>query len=63
MLRGFTDVLLGAKQSETVTVTLSRYDLSIWDADAQGWRKPEGVFTFSIGASSRDFRLQGSLPL
>ena len=63
VLRGFTDVLLRAKQSENVTLTLSRYDLSVWDAAAQGWRKPDGAFTFSVGASSRDFRLSGSIPL
>ena len=63
VLRGFTDVLLGAGQSETVTITLSRYDLSVWDVVAQGWRKPDGAFTFSVGASSRDFRLKGSIPL
>ena len=63
MLRGFSDVLLGTGHSETVTLSLSRYDLSIWDVVAQGWRKPEGSFSFSIGASSRDFRLSGTLPL
>ena len=63
MLRGFADVLLGAGQSETITIALSRYDLSVWDTDAQGWRKPEGAFTFSVGASSRDLRLEGHIPL
>ena len=63
VLRGFSDVLLKPHQSETVTLTLSRYDLSVWDAVAQGWRKPKGSFTFSIGASSRDFRLRGSIPV
>ena len=63
MLRGFTDVLLGVHESETVSLTLSRYDLSIWDAGAQGWRKPDGKFTFSVGASSRDFRLSGTIPV
>ena len=63
VLRGFADVLLYPGQSKTVTLTLSRYDLSIWDSAAQGWRKPDGAFTFSVGASSRDFRLSGSIPL
>ncbi|KAI1795339.1 glycoside hydrolase superfamily [Ganoderma leucocontextum] len=63
VLRGFADVLLQPGQSQTVNLTLSRYDLSIWDSGAQGWRKPDGQFTFSVGASSRDFRLKGSIPL
>ncbi|OCH90098.1 beta-glucosidase [Obba rivulosa] len=62
LLRGFADVLLNPGETQTVRVTLSRYDLSVWDADAQGWRKPSGLFRFSVGASSRDFRLSGTLP-
>nr|QDK64609.1 beta-glucosidase 7 [Ganoderma lucidum] len=65
VLRGFSDVLLGPGESKVITLTLSRYDLSVWDTGpgAQGWRKPEGTFTFSVGASSRDFRLNGTIPL
>ena len=61
VLRGFADVLLSPGESGTVTITLSRYALSVWDVDAQGWRKPDGDTTFSVGASSRDFRLEGSI--
>ncbi|PIL26477.1 hypothetical protein GSI_12235 [Ganoderma sinense ZZ0214-1] len=61
--RGFSDVLLEPGESKAVTITLSRYDLSIWDSGAQGWRKPEGIFTFSVGASSLDFRLNGTIPI
>ena len=63
VLKGFADVFLNKGQRKTVTITLSRYDLSIWDNVAQGWRKPSGKFTFSVGASSRDFRLKGSIPV
>ena len=63
VLKGFDAIAIKAGQSKTVTLTLSRYDLSIWDVVAQGWRKPDGKITFSVGASSRDFRLQGSIPL
>ncbi|EJF60355.1 hypothetical protein DICSQDRAFT_201362 [Dichomitus squalens LYAD-421 SS1] len=63
VLRGFSDVLLNPGESRTVSLTLSRYDLSVWDTVAQGWRKPSGRFTFSVGASSRDFRLKGSIPV
>lgn len=63
VLKGFADVDIKPGQSKTVTLTLSRYDLSIWDVTAQGWKKPEGKITFSVGASSRDFRLKGSIPV
>ncbi|EKM59357.1 glycoside hydrolase family 3 protein [Phanerochaete carnosa HHB-10118-sp] len=63
LLKGFTDIRLNQGETKTVTLTLSRYDLSIWDVVAQGWVKPQGRITFSVGASSRDFRLEGTIPL
>ncbi|KAJ3513385.1 hypothetical protein NLJ89_g2980 [Agrocybe chaxingu] len=63
VLRGFTNTELRAGEQKTVTITLSRYDLSIWDTERQGWRKPEGQFGVTVGASSRDTRLKGSVPL
>ncbi|OJT07008.1 hypothetical protein TRAPUB_2138 [Trametes pubescens] len=63
VLRGFEDIQVPAHGSAQGKITLSRYDLSVWDVDAKGWRKPSGEFTFSIGASSRDFRLKGTVPL
>ncbi|KAJ3559673.1 hypothetical protein NM688_g207 [Phlebia brevispora] len=63
ILRGFDDVFLECGETKTVTITLSRYDLSIWDTVSQGWLKPNGKISFSVGASSRDFRLQGTVPV
>ncbi|KAF9468335.1 glycoside hydrolase family 3 protein [Collybia nuda] len=62
LLRGFTNVELGSGRRTTVTMTLSRYDLSFWDTTAQGWRKPEGTMRVTVGASSRDARLHGRIP-
>ena len=39
----------------------SRRDLSIWDAVAQGWRKPTGTIEFSVGANNRDLKLEGTV--
>ncbi|OSD03878.1 glycoside hydrolase family 3 protein [Trametes coccinea BRFM310] len=64
VLRGFEDVQdVRPGESRTVSITLSRYDLSVWDAEAQGWKKPAGKFEFSVGTSSRDFRLKGTIPV
>jgi hypothetical protein len=63
VLRGFTDVYLQPGESRSVTITLSRYDLSIWDVVSQSWIRPEGSYSISVGASSRDFRLNGTIPL
>ncbi|KAI0351205.1 glycoside hydrolase [Trametes cingulata] len=63
VLRGFADVEVPRGGSRTVEVTLSRYDLSVWDVEGRGWRRPEGTIGVSVGASSRDLRLRGSVPL
>ncbi|KAJ8591217.1 glycoside hydrolase family 3 protein [Rhizopogon salebrosus TDB-379] len=62
VLKGFTNVEVSPGQTAPVSITLSRYDLSVWDVVRQGWVKPEGTITFSVGASSRDFRLNGTIP-
>lgn len=63
VLKGFTDIELVPGQTGQASITISRYDLSVWDVVRQGWAKPNGTIGFSIGASSRDFRLNGTFPL
>lgn len=62
VLRGFDSVSVKPGQTKRVTMHLSRYDLSIWDVIAQGWRRPEGTIQVTVGASSRDKRLKARLP-
>ncbi|KAK7752827.1 hypothetical protein SLS62_005169 [Diatrype stigma] len=59
-LRGFEKVPLQPGEGKTVTIALTRRDLSFWDVEAQQWRIPEGVFNVYVGASSRDLRLNGT---
>ena len=63
VLRGFTDVELRPGEGKIVNVTLSRYDLSVWDVRSQSWTRASGTYSLSVGTSSRDFRLEGTLPL
>ena len=63
VLRGFSDVDMQPCEIQRVTIALSRYDLSIWDVFSQSWIRPEGTYSLSVGASSRDFRLNGAIPL
>jgi len=63
VLRGFSNVELQPAEKQTVAITLSRYDLSIWDVERQGWRRPDGEIGVTVGASSRDGRLKGSVPV
>jgi len=60
VLRGFSNVKLQPTEKQTVTITLSRYDLSIWDVEKQGWRRTDGEIGFTV---SRDGRLKGSVPV
>jgi beta-glucosidase len=63
VLRGFTDVDLQPGEEKSVNVTLSRYDLSVWDVPSQSWMRALGTYSLSVGASSRDFRLKCTIPL
>jgi hypothetical protein len=62
LLKGFTNIELQAGEKKSATINLSRYDLSIWDTVAQGWRRPQGTIRVTVGASSRDGRLEGTIP-
>ncbi|KAL6796240.1 family 3 glycoside hydrolase [Trichoderma sp. SZMC 28013] len=60
-LRGFAKLSLTAGQTSTATFNIRRRDLSYWDTSSQKWVVPSGSFGISVGASSRDIRLTGSL--
>ena len=60
-LRGFEKVFLNASESSVVEFTLMRRDLSYWDIVAQDWVVPAGEFGVSVGFSSRDIRLTGTI--
>ncbi|RDX56051.1 beta-glucosidase [Lentinus brumalis] len=60
-LKGFDSIFLAPGESTTVTMTLSRLDFSVWDVVSQSWQIPSGATGISVGASSRDLRLKGSL--
>lgn len=60
-LRGFTKLSLAPGASGTATFNLRRKDLSYWDIAKQNWVVPSGSFAVSVGASSRDIRLTGTI--
>ncbi|KAJ6508317.1 glycoside hydrolase family 3 protein [Mycena sanguinolenta] len=61
MLRGFDSVFIAPGETQSVTLQLSRFDVATWDVVQQRWQVPAGTIGISIGASSRDIRLSGSL--
>ncbi|RSM10911.1 hypothetical protein CDV31_007039 [Fusarium ambrosium] len=62
-LRGFEKPLLKVGETTTVTFNLTRRDLSIWDVVAQEWLLRQGNYVVSVGRSSRDLPLSGTLQL
>ena len=60
-LKGFDSVFLAPGASTTVSMSLSRLDFSVWDVTSQSWQIATGETGISVGASSRDLRLKGSI--
>ena len=63
VLRGFDKILLQPGESQSVTFSLARRDLSYWNVVAQQWQIPAGTFTLKVGMSSRDIQATGSVSL
>ncbi len=61
LLKGFQRVYLTPGQTQHVTFDLAWEDLANWDTTARGWLVTPGSFQVSVGSSSRDIRLAGSL--
>lgn len=62
-LRGFEKPVLDAGASATVSFPLTRRDLSTWDVVAQKWMLQKGEYPLSVGSSSRDLPLTGTLTI
>jgi beta-glucosidase len=62
-LRGFHKQVLEPGQTCTANFALTRKDLSIWGVAAQEWKLKKAVYQISVGDSSRNLPLTGSLTL
>ncbi|SDG45472.1 beta-glucosidase [Lentzea fradiae] len=60
-LRDFAKVVLDPGASTRVTMTLDQRAFALWDTAERTFRVPAGGFTVSVGASSRDLRLSGTV--
>jgi beta-glucosidase len=56
VLRGFEKQSLRVGESNDVTFSVRRRDVSYWDTAAQMWAVASGDYTFHVGASSQDIR-------
>ncbi|KAF8691858.1 Fibronectin type III-like domain, partial [Rhizoctonia solani] len=61
VLRGFDKVNLESGESKTVQLALSRYDLSIWGAQRQGWARMNGTVGVWVDSGSRNQILKGTI--
>lgn len=62
-LRGFARVRLEPGASEVVSLTLDARAFSFWHVPSHRWVVEGGAFEVSVGASSRDLRLSGTVEL
>lgn len=60
-LKAFQKVTLNPGEEKQVCITLDRRAFAIYSPEANTWLVPSGSFIISIGASSRDLRLQAGL--
>ena len=62
-LRGFEKPLLNPGETATVSFSLTRRDLSIWDIDAQNWQLQSGTYDIYVGSSSLTLPLSNTVTL
>ncbi|CZR58345.1 probable beta-glucosidase-related glycosidases [Phialocephala subalpina] len=62
-LRGFDKVSVQPNATAQVSFLLTRRDLSAWDVVAQKWQLQAAEYNVTIGASSRDLRLNTTLQI
>ncbi|CAE6422317.1 unnamed protein product [Rhizoctonia solani] len=62
-LKGFDSIHLQRGASTTVSMILSRYDLSYWNVTEQKWSLISGTTSVWIGPSSRSKKLTGSIAI
>jgi beta-glucosidase len=61
VLRGFEKVQLKKGETREIEFKITRRDVSFWDVAAGEWRIPSGEVVFSVGFSSRDLRVSGTM--
>ncbi len=62
-LKGFVKVVLAPGESSRVTVNLPPNAFAFWHPGRKAWTVEPGIFDIPVGASSRDIRLRGSIPV
>ncbi|PVH77190.1 glycoside hydrolase family 3 protein [Cadophora sp. DSE1049] len=62
-LKGFTKVYLEVAESKQVEIQLDRFAFSFWDELLRAWVEEKGIYTLSVGRSSAEIVLEGSVKI
>ncbi|MGO8670756.1 MAG: glycoside hydrolase family 3 C-terminal domain-containing protein, partial [Capsulimonadaceae bacterium] len=62
-LKGFQRESLTSGQSTPVTITLNQTSFSYWDVNSHAWQVVPGTYTISVGDSSRNIDLTGTVTI
>ena len=62
-MKGFKRVTLKSGDKSNVSIEVDIEDLRIWDENAKKFVTPSGEYTFMVGASSEDIRLEKKFTL
>ncbi|MBE6023067.1 MAG: glycosyl hydrolase [Cellulosilyticum sp.] len=62
-LKGFQKVFLNPGETKIITFSISKEDLTYFDATSQTWKMDEPSVTFQVGSSSRAIHLSDTLML
>ena len=60
-LKNFKKVKLEPGETAEISLPISALDLSFYDEETKSWKLENGEFIVSVGSSSRDIRLRGSV--
>jgi beta-glucosidase len=60
-LKGFAKVSLNPGQTKRVSITLQDRSFSVWSTNANAWKKVPGQYSVSVGDSSRNLPLKGTV--
>lgn len=60
-LKGFKKVFIKAGESAEISVTLNKRSFAFYNTEVSDWTVEGGVFEISVGASSRDIRLEAEI--
>ena len=63
LLKAFQKYALEAGESTAAKLTVAKEDLKVWDSESKNWQLVRGEYTFMLGFSTEDIRVEKSLVL